>query len=237
MPHTAVLLDLDGTLVDTNPTHVESYLRAFAAFGHSVDQPSIERQVGKGGDKLVPAIIGGDADHQDGEAIRARAEAIFTRLLAPARRFRLFPGAVELIEELRSQGVKTAIATSSGDDLLDAIFRSAPVDLRDRVDAVTTESDVDASKPDADVVRAALEALGARPEDALLIGDTIYDFEASSRADVMGVGVKTWIWDEDALRAAGAAEVFGELDQLLTAWREEGVEAWMRGRMEAWRAG
>jgi HAD superfamily hydrolase (TIGR01509 family) len=210
MAITAVILDLDGTLVDTNQVHVDSYVRAFADFGYDVDEEVIARQVGKGGDKLVPAILGEEAEARDGENIRDRATRLFVDEMAPARLFRLFSGVIELIEELAVRRLRTAIATSSDDELLDAIFESAGTDLRKRVDYVTTKSDVEASKPDADVLYATLDALGVPAEQAVLIGDTIYDVEAAGRAGVAVIGVSTWIWRAEELLEAGAVQVYDD---------------------------
>ena len=215
MPITTVLLDLDGTLVDTNGYHVQSYVRAFETLGFEVASEDIKRQVGKGGDKLVAALIGEEDSERHGDAIRQQAATLFTDVLARDHTFAFFDGAQLLVEELNRRGLRTAIATSSDEEFLDAIFASAGEDLRERVDAITTKSDVEASKPEADVLEAALDRLDARAEEAVLIGDTIYDFEAASRAGVRGIGVTTWVWSADDLRRAGASRVYPDLTALL----------------------
>lgn len=215
MIYRAVLLDLDGTLVDTNAHHTEAHRRAHAAFGYELTAEAIAEKVGMGGDKLVPALIGPDGDRAHGDAIRERAAEEFTEVIAKEQSFALFRGVEDLIAALRQRGLRIAIATSSDDAFLDAIFESAGIDLRPRVDAVTTKSDVDESKPEADVVRAALDALRASPDEAFLVGDTIYDFEAAGKAGVTGVGVTTWVWDEAALRDAGASRAFPDAAALL----------------------
>jgi HAD superfamily hydrolase (TIGR01549 family) len=211
----AILLDLDGTLVDTNAHHTEAHRRAMEACGYSVDAERIARAVGMGGDKLVPELIGDEGERAHGDAIRSRAGELFTEVFAREHRFELFPAVEALIEDLRQRGMRLAIATSSDEGFLDAIFRSAGTDLRPRVHAVTTKSDVDESKPSADVVLAALDALGVAPEEALLVGDTIYDFHAASRAGVAGIGVATWVWSEDELVAAGASGAYASPAALL----------------------
>jgi tRNA(Arg) A34 adenosine deaminase TadA len=109
----AVIFDLDGTLVDTNATHVASWVEAFAAHGYKVPADRIGPEIGKGGDNLVPSVLGREADETDGEALREASKAAYLRL-ATERRFRFFDGARELLDELRRRGLRTAIATSSG---------------------------------------------------------------------------------------------------------------------------
>lgn len=205
MPLTTLLVDLDGTLVDTNGLHTEAYLRTLPAFGFSVERDAIARQVGKGGDKLVPSLIGEDGERAHGEAIRKRAGDAFIHELAPQRGIPLFEGAEAFLREAKRLGLRLAIATSAGADDLEAIFAHAGTDLRPLVELVTTASDVDDSKPDPDIVRAALDRLGAEPGETALVGDTIYDAEAAGRAGVTMWGVAQWVWSEADLREAGAA--------------------------------
>lgn len=211
---TALLLDLDGTLVDTNRFHAEGYSRAFAELGYAVGRDRIDAEIGKGGDKLVPDVLGAEADERHGGEIRERATAHFERL-AREHRFALFPSVLDLLRTLRERGLKLAIATSAKEDDLETIFASAGTDLRDFVDAVTTASDVEASKPDSDVIHAALDKLGVSPAEAALVGDTIYDFEACTKAGVVGIGVTTWMWDADALRQSGARVIYADVADLL----------------------
>lgn len=209
----ALLLDLDGTLVDTNRLHVESIAEAFGSLGYDADEGAIVAQVGKGGDKLIAALLGDEAEARHGDDLRERAGDAYARLVTE-RGVRLFPGALDLIEAAKARGLRVAIATSSAEGDLDALFDAAGTDLRERVDAVTTKTDVEASKPEADIVLAALDKLGAGPDEAALVGDTRYDFEAASRAGVAGIGVTTWVYDADALRRAGARVVYADAADL-----------------------
>jgi HAD superfamily hydrolase (TIGR01549 family) len=215
MPISAILLDLDGTLVDTNHHHVEAYVRVLARFGYEVERERIDRHVGLGGDKLVPALIGEDGDARHGKAIRDAASREFVDVIAAGESFEMFSGARDLIAELRRRGLATAIATSSDEELLDGIFGSTGYDLREDVDASLTKSDVSESKPAADVIFAALEKLGAPAAEAVLVGDTVYDFQAASRAGVDGIGVTTWVWPAEDLKRAGAGRVFADVAELL----------------------
>ncbi|MEP0548369.1 MAG: HAD hydrolase-like protein [Rhodothermales bacterium] len=211
---TALLLDLDGTLLDTNRFHVTAFVEAFAAHGYGVARDRIDRAVGMGGDKLIADVLGEAAEREHGDAIRATYGESFERL-ATEHAFALFSGALDLIATAKDRGLKVAIATSSGEDDLETIFESAGVDLRERVDVVTTKSDVDESKPAADVVEAVLAKLGVAATEAALVGDTRYDFEACTRVGVAGIGVATWVFDADALRRAGARVVYADAADLL----------------------
>lgn len=209
----ALLLDLDGTLADSNDLHTDALAEAFAALGYDVERDAVAAQIGKGGDKLVADLLGDDAEARHGDELRERAADAFERRVRE-RGVALFPGALALIEAAKARGLGVAIATSSSEDDLGTLFDAAGTDLREHVDAVTTKSDVDASKPEADVVHAALEKLGVEPGEAVLVGDTRYDFEAAGRAGVAGIGMATWVYDADALRRAGAAVVYADVADL-----------------------
>src|SRR5438067_1501539 len=132
---TALLFDLDGTLADTNALHVESWVRAFARHGYRIDAERIAPEIGKGGDNLVPSILGEAAARRDGKALRDASAEEYPRIVRE-RGVRLFDGALPLLDELRRRGLRTALATSSGADHLDATFAAAGVDLREHVDEV-----------------------------------------------------------------------------------------------------
>jgi HAD superfamily hydrolase (TIGR01509 family) len=221
VPVRGIIFDLDGTLVDTNPTHVEAWRRAFQRFGYDVPRERIELEIGKGGDKLVPAVLGTDGEKRQGEALRKAQKEEFLAL-AGKTRFQVFPGAVELLEALGRRGFRTALATSSDDKHLKATFESAGVEFTKLVDVVVTKSDADASKPDPDIIEAAVRKLGLAPSDCTLVGDTIYDGEACVAAGVPFLGVLSGGTPGPELSAAGAvgvwrdtAHLLDELDQAL----------------------
>ena len=159
MPPRGAIFDLDGTLVDTNRFHVEAWRRVFIAHGHDVPTDRIAAHIGMGGDHLIPAVLGQAVYDRDGKAMRKGYSEAF-REIAHRERFRVFPGALELLDRLRAAGVKLALGTSSPQDLLDEIQRSAGVDFSAHVDVTTTADDAGASKPAPDVVHAALKKLG-----------------------------------------------------------------------------
>jgi HAD superfamily hydrolase (TIGR01509 family) len=221
MPIRGIIFDLDGTLVDTNWHHVEAWRRTFAAAGYEVTKDRIAAEVGKGGDQLVPTLIGEDADKRDGDAIRKRHNQEF-RAIAGREKFAVFPGAVELIEELRRRGLKTALATSSPDDLLKETLKNAGVDFTSLVDVDTTADDADASKPAPDIVQAAVDKLGLPPGECVMIGDTPFDVVAAKRAGVACWGVTCGGCHPAAvLTEAGAAEVWTDPAAILANLNRE----------------
>src|SRR6185436_16475015 len=127
-----MIFDVDGTLVDTNAAHVEAWRRAFQRSGYDVPTERIVMEIGKGGDKLVPSILGEEVEKRRGEALR-RAQKEEFLALAKREHFRIFSGVPELLRALKNRGIRTALATSSDDKLLDASLASAGVDLREMV--------------------------------------------------------------------------------------------------------
>jgi HAD superfamily hydrolase (TIGR01509 family) len=202
-----MIFDVDGTLVDTNDAHIDAWHRAFAACGYDVPRERILPEVGKGGDMLVPSVIGEANDERDGERLRQLQSDGF---LATARRtrFPVFPGGIELLEELRRRRIQTAIATSSRAEHLEATLRSAGIDLRRLVEEVVTASDADASKPAPDVVLAAVRKLRREPDECIMVGDTAHDGEACARAGVPFLGVLCGGKSRETLLAAGAMGVW-----------------------------
>jgi HAD superfamily hydrolase (TIGR01509 family) len=196
----AVILDVDGTLVDTNYHHALSWARAFREEGIVLPLWRLHRGVGMGGDKYVSAVAGAEVEERLGDRLRERWAELFDGLLDEIEPLE---GARELLRGLRDAGRVVVLASSSIDrhferflDLLDA---------REAVDAWTTKDDVGASKPDPDLVEAALAKAGTR--DAVMVGDTPWDVHAARRAGIETVCVLTGGFSEAELREAGAAEV------------------------------
>ncbi len=218
-----MIFDLDGTLVDTNEAHAEAWRRTFKEFGYSVSLTRIFPEIGKGGDKLVPAILGEEAEARDGEAMRERVGESYDAI-AQRLQFRVMPGSVELLRALRARGIRTALATSSRREYVDSTMHSAMVELRDLVDVVVTGSDAEATKPDPDLIVSAVRRLRVAPDQCVMVGDTPHDGEACRRANVSFWGVTCGGHDEETLRAAGAWRVWShpaalleELDEVLAA--------------------
>src|SRR3712207_1787302 len=178
------VFDLDGTIVDSNALHVEAFQTAFADHGYKVGRDRIFSEVGKGGDKLVPSVIGAEYDRVDGDAIRDAHPREYAKLVRRTG-LRVFPGALELIGELRRRGLRTVLATSSGQGHLKATEEASGLKLRETFDELVGADDVEASKPAPDVVAAAVKKLGLSPAECAMVGDTPYDAWSSRDAGVV----------------------------------------------------
>jgi HAD superfamily hydrolase (TIGR01549 family) len=210
----AVIFDMDGTLVDTNAIHVESWRRAFHRLGLEIDEDRIMAEIGKGGDMLVPSILDEEAEAAHGEELRDYCCQEFLSM-AGSQSIQAFPSATELLQSLREHGIKTAIATSATQEHLDAIQRSAGYDFQGAVDAVVTATDAEKSKPEPDIVLAAVEKLGVAKERCIMIGDTPHDAEACRRAGVSFVGLTGGGHSRETLEEAGAVSVWQDTADLI----------------------
>jgi HAD superfamily hydrolase (TIGR01509 family) len=210
----AIIFDLDGTIVDSNALHVEAFVRAFAARGYKVGHDRVFTEVGKGGDKLVPSVIGEDLDRVDGDAVREAHPEEYAKLVKE-RGLPVFPGARELAAELRRRGLRTVLATSSGQGHLDATEQASGLKLREMFDELVGADDVDQSKPAPDVVSAAVKKLGMSPAECAMLGDTPYDAWSARDAGVVCLGLTCGGHAEPALRGAGAREVWRDTADVL----------------------
>ncbi len=207
-PKKVALLDVDGTLIDSNDAHALAWVDAFAAHGHEVAFAKVRDLIGKGGDKLLPETIHLEKDSPEGEAIAKQRSAIFAKTYLP--QLRAFPEARELLLALKEAGLKLVVATSAQGDELSALLQQAGLD--DLIQAAATSSDAKGSKPDPDIVLAALRAAGCRPAEAVMLGDTPYDVEASVKAGVTVVGLRCGGWKDEDL--SGAAAVYDDVRDL-----------------------
>jgi HAD superfamily hydrolase (TIGR01509 family) len=203
-----VLLDVDGTLVDSNDAHALAWSEALGEFGHQMTARKIRPLIGMGGDKLLPTI-GLDPESSVGKAVAERRGAIFLERYVP--RLRLTRGAKELVARLREEGLDLVIATSARDKELEAMLEK--VGLDDLVKKRTSADDAENSKPDPDIIDAALQRANLSPNEALLLGDTPYDVQAASRAQVKTVALLCGGWDADAL--SGAIAIYEDPADLL----------------------
>jgi HAD superfamily hydrolase (TIGR01509 family) len=203
----AALLDVDGTLIDSNYQHALAWYRAFRRNGIVLPIWRIHRAVGMGGDQLVPALVGQEIDDEKGERIREDREALYEDLIGEVSPL---DGARELIVDLKERGLQTVLASSSPEKELDHYLDL--LDARELADAWTTKDDVDATKPEPDLVVAALEKADA--ESAVMVGDTRWDVETASKVGIETVCVITGGWSEQELREAGAVAVFESVNEL-----------------------
>jgi HAD superfamily hydrolase (TIGR01509 family) len=201
------ILDVDGTLVDTNYHHALAWHRALHTHGHRVQMWKVHRHIGMGGDKIVAALVGDEVEQAEGDEIRAAEAEAYGELIGEVEPME---GARELIEDLHSDSSTVILASSAKQEEVDHYLDL--LDARDLVDGWTTSADVEQTKPAADLVRAALEKAGNGP--ALMIGDSTWDVKAASAADLPTVAVLTGGFSREELREAGAAEVVESIDDL-----------------------
>jgi HAD superfamily hydrolase (TIGR01509 family) len=212
MAHT-VILDVDGTLVDTNYQHAIAWHRALRAHGHRVQLWRIHRHIGMGGDQIVAALMGERAAARDGDAIREAEGEAYDELIGEVE---ALEGASELLEGLGGSGASTVLASSAKPEEVEHYLDL--LGARSLVDAWTTAADVERTKPEPDLIRTALEKVGfdGDPADeALLVGDSVWDVKAAKAAGVPTLAVLTGGFSEAELREAGAFEVVDEVSQLL----------------------
>lgn len=195
-----VLLDVDGTLIDSNGAHARSWSDTFREFGYDIPAERVRPLIGKGGDKLLPELTGVEADSARGKALTERRAEIFKSCYVPS--LRQTRGARALVDRLRKEGLRLVVATSANEDELRPMLEQ--VGLEALLERKTSSDDADNSKPDPDIIVAALKKAGLAPDAAILLGDTPYDIEAARRASVDTVALLSGGWDADALHDAVA---------------------------------
>jgi HAD superfamily hydrolase (TIGR01509 family) len=206
---TGVLLDIDGTLVDSNDMHAQAWVRALCEAGIPVELAAVRRLIGKGADKLLPEVAGINADSEKGKAISKRRGEIFESEFLP--KLRPFPGVKDLLARMRKEGLKLAVASSSEKDQLKSLLRVCGADAF--IHTTTSADDAENSKPDPDIVHAALVQLSHPPEQVILLGDTPYDVEASLKAGIRVVAVRCGGWGDEDLK--GAVRIYDDPADLL----------------------
>jgi beta-phosphoglucomutase-like phosphatase (HAD superfamily) len=208
-----MIFDIDGTLVDTNPAHALAWRRAFQRYDYDVPTERITIEIGKGGDKLVPSVLGQDVEDRRGEALRQAQKEEFLKI-AERDHFRVFPCVPELFQALREREIRTALATSSDKKHLKATMASARIDLPSLADVLVTKDEAESSKPAPDLIIVAWEKLAVSPADCAMVGDTVYDGQACQAAGVVFVGVLSGPSTESELLQAGACGVWRDTGHL-----------------------
>lgn len=207
---TVAILDIDGTLVDTNYHHVIAWYRAFRQHGIVLPQWRIHRHIGMGGDQVVAALTDEATERERGDDIRSAEKALY---LAFIEEVEPMDGARELIEALKERGHTVILASSAKQDELDHYLDL--LDARELVDGWTSSADVEATKPEPDLVHAALEKAGHESgQEAVMVGDTPWDIEAAANAGVATITVRTGGFGVDELREAGAADLYESVREL-----------------------
>jgi HAD superfamily hydrolase (TIGR01549 family) len=203
----AAILDVDGTLVDTNYQHAIAWYRAFRRHGEVLPIWRIHRHIGMGGDQLVRALCGDAVEDRKGDDIRDAEKDLYAELIAEVQPLQ---GATELIRDLERRGHAVVLASSAKADEVEHYVDL--LEARELADGWTTAADVDATKPDPDLVEVARRMVGGA--EAVMIGDSTWDCEAGRRAGVETIAVLTGGFSEQELLDAGATGVYESIDEL-----------------------
>jgi HAD superfamily hydrolase (TIGR01509 family) len=205
----AVILDVDGTLVDSNDAHAHAWVEALAEHGLRVEFETVRRAIGMGSDKLLPHVVGISSETDDGKRISERRSELFLERFVP----HLVPcrGSRELLRRMHDDRLKLVVASSAQKKELKALLQIAGAD--EFIAEATSSDDADRSKPDPDIVRAALKEAGARSDEVVMVGDTPYDVEAAARASVAIIALRCGGWGDSDLK--GAVAIYDDPADLL----------------------
>ena len=209
-----VILDIDGTLLRSNAAHAMAFTEAAESQGIAADYTRILRLIGKGGDKLIPEAFGIEENSTLGKKLGQLKGKIFKERFLP--HLGPTPGARELLIAIKSKGLSRVVATSSGREDVDRLLERAKI--KDLIDDATTADDADDSKPDPDILQAALGKVAAHPEQAVMVGDTPYDVEAANRASIRCLAVRCGGWNDQSLR--GAAAIYDDPADILSHFKQ-----------------
>ena len=206
------ILDIDGTLVDTNYHHSIAWHRALREHGFSARLWEIHRHIGMGGDKIVEALAGTGAEAEHGDAIRDAEGEAYGELIGEVE---AIEGATELLRHLHEAHCRTVLASSAKPEEVDHYLDL--LGARDLVDDWTSSGDVEETKPAPDLIHSALEKLDGDPGRAVLVGDSVWDVKAAAAAGIETLAVLSGGFSEAELRDAGAADIVREINQLAPA--------------------
>ena len=206
----AVIFDIDGTLMDTNYLHVEAFARAFREVGHEIPRAAIHEQIGKGSDQLLPTLLGDDVKAV--ERADSRHSEIYAELEEQGYPL---PGAKELLAALKERRIASWLATSAKPEQLK--FLLGALEAEGKIAGVVSSGDVEASKPEPDVFAAALERAGCPSDEAVVVGDTVWDVIAAKKAGLRTVAVLTGgAFSRAELEESGAVRVCQDCAELLS---------------------
>lgn len=210
----AVLLDVDGTLIDSNDAHAHAWVEALSEHGHQVRFDEVRRLIGMGGDKLLPIVAGLDSSSAEGKQVEERRGEIFKQKYLPT--LQPTPGAALLLRQMRDHGLKLVVASSAKGEELKDLLKVAHLEWL--VQEETSSSEAENSKPDPDIVHVALKKAGFPPTETVFMGDTPYDIEAAGKARVKTIAVRCGGWKDYDLK--GALAIYDNPAHLLTHYAE-----------------
>lgn len=195
-----VIFDVDGTLVDSNDEHAKAWVESLAEFGFEIRFDEVRRLIGMGGDKILPKLTGVEEDTDEGARMTARRAELFKLKYRP--QLKAFDGSKELLALLREKGKRLVVASSARGDELKHLLKIAGA--TEYIEDATSSSDAENSKPDPDIVKAALDSLKLSPAEVVMIGDTPYDIEAARKAGIHTIAFRCGGWPDTGLEGAVA---------------------------------
>ena len=209
MSYKAVLLDIDGTLIDSNDAHAQAWVDVGKEFGYDIKFDHVRWLIGMGGDKVLPAVTGLEEESKEGEKILERRGEIFRSQYLP--KLKPFDKTRELLQTIADDGCKLVVATSASEEDLQALLKQAGIE--DLIDKAANSDDAEESKPAPDIVEAAMRRGKVEPGEAIMIGDTPYDIGAATQAGIPIIAVRCGGWDTEELR--GAISIYDDPADLL----------------------
>ena len=209
-----VLLDVDGTLVDSNDAHAHAWVEALARGGYEVPFEKARRLIGMGSDNFLPAAVGIKKETEEGKQLSGWWSEIFKAKYLP--KLKAFPGSRELLERMGDEGLKLVVASSAEEGMIKTLLEIAGAE--GLVEDTTCSDDAARSKPDPDIVHAALKTAGCPADQAVLLGDTPYDIEGAGKAGVRLIALRCGGWDDKGL--AGALTVYQDPADLLAHYEQ-----------------
>jgi HAD superfamily hydrolase (TIGR01509 family) len=218
----AAIFDIDGTLVDSVDLHAAAWQMALERFGKNVSLEKVRRQIGKGGDQLMPVFLSPIELKRFGAELEQYRSELFKRKFLP--RVKAFPAVRQLFERIRQDGKRVALASSAKGDELKTYKKIAGID--DLIETETSSDDAERSKPYPDIFHAALAELGdVAPDAVLVVGDTPYDADAAGKANLRTLGLLCGGWSDNDLRKAGCVAIYRDPAELLELYDESPLAA------------
>jgi len=203
----AAIVDIDGTLVDTNYQHALAWFRAFRQFDKTIPIWQIHRHIGMGGDQLVESLTDESFEKEHGDEVRAAENTLYQQLIDETQPME---GATQLLKDLKERGCSVILASSAKEHDVEHYIEL--LEAKDIIDGSTSSADVEATKPEPDLVQAAMAK--AEHDEAIMIGDSTWDCKAAKNAGIETIGVLTGGFSREELLEAGAAVVFESVEEL-----------------------
>ena len=215
----AILCDIDGTLVQSNWLHAEAWQVALGAMGVHIELEELRRQIGKGGDELIPVFVPWWKQKIVEEPLKAFRKEVFKQDFM--HQVEPLPHARDFLVHCKEKGIKVALSSSADKPELE-IYKKK-VGMEDLIDEQTSASDTDRAKPHPDIFTATLKRLGMSATECVALGDTPYDAESAGKAGLRTIGVETGGWTKEELYAAGCVEVYASVAELLERFDESAL--------------